>query len=291
MTSKTGNGNQELALLIKSHQETLTAQLSDDWAASWQAPDQQMTELAGATLTQLVDALDSGEPETLVGPFAQWAREQASLGMQVGTMLQLCHTLEHSLWDVVHNAGGAAAWQRQLADLVQMAQAAAVDALATAREDQQRQLMFQKHAQLVQQIRELSTPVVKVWEEILVLPLVGTINAERATRVMENLLEGIVSHQAEIVIIDVTGVPIIDTNVVTHLMQAIKAASLLGTQSVLVGISAEVALAMVHLGVDLTRIETRRDLQAGIEFALQKLDLQVVPQDSTNDVEYEVEEK
>jgi rsbT co-antagonist protein RsbR len=289
MTSKTKNGNQKLALLLKSHQETLTAQLSKDWAASWQAPDQQMTELADATLTQLINALESGEPEPLIGSLAQWAREQAPLGMPVGTMLQLCHTLEHSLWGVVRTARRKAAWQRQLTDLLHTVQVAAVDALAMAREDQQRQLMFQKHAQLVQQIRELSTPVVKVWEEILVLPLVGTINAERATRVMENLLEGIVSHQAEIVIIDVTGVPIIDTNVVTHLMQAIKAASLLGTQSVLVGISAEVALAMVHLGMDLTRIETRRDLQAGIEFALQKLDLQVVPQDSTSDVEYEVE--
>ncbi|MEE8308345.1 MAG: STAS domain-containing protein [Gammaproteobacteria bacterium] len=288
MTPKTENGNQELALLLKSHQEALTAQLSDDWAASLHTSAQHTTALVSATLAQLIQALDSGESEALMHPFAQWAREQAPLGMQVGTLLQICHALEHSLWDVVQNAGGAAAWQRKLADLVTMAQMAAVDALVTAREAQQRQTMFQKHAQLVQQIRELSTPVVKVWEEILVLPLVGTINSERATRVMESLLEGIVSQQAEIVIIDVTGVPIVDTNVVTHLMQAIKAASLLGTQSVLVGISAEVALAIVHLGVDLTRIETRRDLQAGIEFALQKLNLQVVPQDSTN-VEYEVE--
>ncbi len=287
MTPKNKSDNQELALLLKSQQETLTTQLSDDWAASLHTSAQQTTALVNATLAQLIDALDSGESEPLVNPFAQWAREQAPLGLQVGTLLQLCHVLEHSLWDVVQNTGGAAAWQRKLADLVTMAQMAAVEALGAAHEAQQRQTMFQKHAQLVQQIRELSTPVVKVWEEILVLPLVGTITSERATRVMESLLEGIVSQQAEIVIIDVTGVPIIDTNVVTHLMQAIKAASLLGTQSVLVGISAEVALAMVHLGVDLTRIETRRDLQAGIEFALQRLNLQVVPQDSAS-VEDEV---
>ena len=126
-------------------------------------------------------------------------------------------------------------------------------------------------------IDELTTPVIKVWDQVLVVPLVGAIDAGRADRVMEDLLQGIVAHQASIVIIDVTGVPVVDTNVVHHLMQAVKAAGLLGARSVLVGISAKVALTMVQLGVDLSGVETRSNLQAGIELAFDALDLKIVP--------------
>lgn len=126
-------------------------------------------------------------------------------------------------------------------------------------------------------LAELSTPVIKVYENVLVLPLVGAIDTERSHRIMEDLLVGITRHQAEMIIVDITGVPLVDTAVANHLMQTIKAARLLGTQSILVGIRSEVAQALVHLQVDLTEVVTRSNLQAGIEYALERMGLEIAP--------------
>jgi rsbT co-antagonist protein RsbR len=297
MISRTKPGTKELALLIESHREALTARLADDWAAHLHISVQEVTPLVSTTLAQLIDALDSGATDRLIDPFAKWAGEQAEQGIGVGVLLRLSHSLSKNLWAVIEEAGGTVVWLRGLVDLVALVQVAAVDALAVAHNVRQHQALSQEQARsaslaqaqarLAQQVRELSSPVIKVWEEVLVLPLVGIIDSVRAARLMEDLLQGIVHHQAEIVIIDMTGVPEVDTNVVNHLMQTIKAASLLGAQSVIVGIGAEMAQTMIQLGVDLKGIETRSNLQSGIEFALQSLHLQVVPQDQVN-AKYEV---
>ncbi len=120
-------------------------------------------------------------------------------------------------------------------------------------------------------IRELSTPIIPVADNIIVMPLVGTIDTARSQQIMESLLQGIKQYKARIVIIDITGVPMVDTGVADHLLQSAKAASLLGSQVVLAGISPEVAQTIVHLGVDLTDIATKSDLQSGIEYALGKM--------------------
>jgi len=119
--------------------------------------------------------------------------------------------------------------------------------------------------------------VIKVYENVLVLPLVGAIDTERSHRIMEDLLVGITQHQAEMVILDITGVPLVDTAVANHLLQTIKAARLLGTRSILVGIRGEVAQALVHLQVDLAGVVTRSNLQAGIEYALEQMGLEIAP--------------
>ncbi len=119
-----------------------------------------------------------------------------------------------------------------------------------------------------QALRELSTPIAPVLEGVLVLPLVGSIDSRRAQQVMEALLEAIGQHQAEAVIIDITGVPMVDTRVANHLLQVTRAARLLGAQCILVGISPEVAQTVVSLGVDLAGIITKADLRSGIEYAL-----------------------
>jgi rsbT co-antagonist protein RsbR len=135
----------------------------------------------------------------------------------------------------------------------------------------------ESEARLQRTISELSSPVIQVWEGVLVLPLVGAIDSERARRMTEDLLNGIVTHQAEQVIIDITGVPVVDTSVANHLLQTIKAARLLGARCLLVGISSEVAQAMVHLGIDLSGVATRANLQAGIEYVMAQMGLGVAP--------------
>jgi anti-anti-sigma regulatory factor/putative methionine-R-sulfoxide reductase with GAF domain len=139
------------------------------------------------------------------------------------------------------------------------------------------QAAFEAQERLAQTVHKLSTPVIQVWENVLVLPLVGGIDATRARRITEELLTGIVKYQAEMVIVDITGVPVVDTQVANYILQAIKAASLLGAHCVLVGIGAEVAQAMINLGVDLSAVVTLSNLQAGIQYVLARMGLGVVP--------------
>jgi rsbT co-antagonist protein RsbR len=126
-------------------------------------------------------------------------------------------------------------------------------------------------------LQELSTPIIPIHEGILVLPMVGSIDSRRAGQIMEGLLEGISAHTADVVILDITGVPVIDTGVANYLLQAARAARLLGSTVVLVGIGAEIAQTMVQLGIDLTGIVTRANLQTGIEYALALQGLAIKP--------------
>lgn len=121
---------------------------------------------------------------------------------------------------------------------------------------------------LLHMLRQLGTPVLPIYKGIVVLPLIGHIDTARAEHVMEAVLAAIVRYQAAVVIIDITGVSLVDTAVANSLLQTVRAAHLLGTLSILVGISAEVARSMVHLGVNLNQMVTQRDLQAGIGYAL-----------------------
>jgi rsbT co-antagonist protein RsbR len=131
--------------------------------------------------------------------------------------------------------------------------------------------MVTTQQRLLETIQEMSVPVVPVMEGIIVLPLVGTIDSKRAGRVVEALLAGIGAHRAQVALVDITGVPVVDTQVAQLLMEATTAARLLGTQVVLVGIRPEVAQTIVGLGIDLAEIVTRADLQGGVEYAQQTL--------------------
>lgn len=126
-------------------------------------------------------------------------------------------------------------------------------------------------------IHEISTPIIPLYHGILVLPLIGAIDSHRAGQVMERLLTGISEQQADVVIIDITGVPVVDTSVANYLLMATRAARLLGAKIILVGISAEVAQTIVRLGADLSGITTRANLQSGIELALAMQGLEIGP--------------
>jgi anti-anti-sigma factor len=125
-------------------------------------------------------------------------------------------------------------------------------------------------------IRELSTPIIQVWEGILTVPLVGAIDSQRATSILENLLAAIVHYQAESVILDITGVAMVDTTVASYLISTTQACRLLGCEAALVGISPTIAQTLVHLGLDMAEIETRANLRAGIAWAFARQGLAVV---------------
>lgn len=125
-------------------------------------------------------------------------------------------------------------------------------------------------------LQELSAPLIPVFENITVMPLVGTIDTERAKRIMENLLQGVVKHRAEVVLIDITGVPVVDTMVAHHIIQASEAVRLVGAKCLLVGIRPEIAQTIVNLGINLNKITTKNTLQKGIESALEMTNRKIV---------------
>jgi rsbT co-antagonist protein RsbR len=117
-------------------------------------------------------------------------------------------------------------------------------------------------------ILELSTPVLQVWDQVLAVPLIGTLDSARTQRVMESLLEAIAAREARYVILDVSGVPTVDTAVAQHLMKTIQAARLMGARTLLSGVRPETAQAMVHLGISLEGLVTRYSLRDALRVAL-----------------------
>jgi len=119
-----------------------------------------------------------------------------------------------------------------------------------------------------QALIELSTPVIQIWDEVLLLPLIGVIDSTRAQQVIENLLDAIVRYEASVAIMDVTGVPDIDTVIAQHLLKTVSAASMLGAKVIITGVSPEISQTLVKLQVDFAHIRTRGTLRAGMEEAL-----------------------
>ena len=130
-------------------------------------------------------------------------------------------------------------------------------------------------------ISELQTPVIQVWEGILALPIVGTVDTARAQDMTEALLERIVATGSEIVLLDITGVPVVDTAVARHLLETVAAARLLGADVLIVGLSSRTAMTLVQLGIDLSHVTTRATLAKGLEFAFRRLGLAVVSQNGS----------
>ena len=117
---------------------------------------------------------------------------------------------------------------------------------------------------------ELSTPVVKLWDGVLALPLIGTLDSARTQVVMESLLQQIVDQKASIAIIDITGVPTVDTLVAQHLMKTVAAARLMGADCIISGIRPQIAQTIVHLGIDLQGISTKATLADALTLALKR---------------------
>jgi rsbT co-antagonist protein RsbR len=131
-----------------------------------------------------------------------------------------------------------------------------------------------------QAIRELSTPVLQLRDGLLILPIIGVLDSQRAKQLTDSLLHSIRSNRAKVVVMDITGVVAVDSKVANHLIQTVAAARLMGATVIVTGLSAEVAQALVALGVDLSKVNTMGDLQGGLEEAEQILGYQIAAIDS-----------
>jgi rsbT co-antagonist protein RsbR len=139
------------------------------------------------------------------------------------------------------------------------------------------QVIRSQHTELL----ELSTPVVKLWDGVLALPLVGTLDSQRTQMVMENLLASIVEHEASIAILDITGVPTVDTLVAQHLLKTVAATRLMGADCIISGIRPQIAQTIVSLGVELGEVTTKPSMAAALQVALQRLGHTVQRADSS----------
>jgi rsbT co-antagonist protein RsbR len=131
-----------------------------------------------------------------------------------------------------------------------------------------------------QELLELSTPVVRLWDNILALPLIGTLDSARTQVVMQNLLEAIVQTRSDVAIIDITGVPMVDTLVAQHLLKTVAAARLMGADCLISGIRPQIAQTIIHLGVDLTAVTTKATLADAFSVALRRTGHAVVKEDA-----------
>jgi len=132
-------------------------------------------------------------------------------------------------------------------------------------------------------IRELSTPVLQVRERLLILPIIGVIDPQRARQLTEQLLRGIRANRARVVVIDITGVPSVDSTVANHLVQTVDASRLMGATVIVTGLSSEIAQTLVTIGVDLSKMKTVGDLQGGIEEAERLLGYKVMMEESPSE--------
>ncbi|HEX3401546.1 MAG TPA: STAS domain-containing protein [Acetobacteraceae bacterium] len=247
------------ALIEKHQQSLLTAWLAAqkrDGRSRDTGSDAATTDLARQFLQQLHKGGSGGRLDDISGP--DWApmrellddfsRARATQGFSPSETAAFVFSLKEPLFDMLRGETGTNAEQlaRQIWIVTYL-----LDALGLYTIESYSRIREEVIGRQQQELLELSTPVVELWDGILALPLIGTLDSARTQIVMENLLERIVASGAEIAIIDITGVPTVDTLVAQHLIKTISAARLMGADCILSGIRPQIAQTIVHLGLEL----------------------------------------
>jgi PAS domain S-box-containing protein len=155
-----------------------------------------------------------------------------------------------------------------------------IGASTTARDITEQKRMREALAERAKEILDVSTPVLQVWEGVVVAPFIGTLDTQRAQQFMERLLDKIVQTNSAVALLDVTGVPAIDTRTAQHLIETITSVRLLGAQAILTGVRPAIAQTLAHLGINLADVVTRSSLAAGLRVALDILNLKITTQEN-----------
>jgi len=231
-----------------------------------------------AALTQTVQAwyssLDANDPAPLVDYIHKLSLQRVAAGIDINEVMGVIDILRAHIWRMMAELYASGDWDLDVVEHVEgwlhEERKAIMHSYSKHFEDASDRLAEREGAIEAQSrlIQELSAPIVPIHKGVLVLPLVGTIDSRRASQIMEAALEKIVAYQADVLILDITGVPLVDTGVANYILQMARAVTLLGSKVVLVGIGAEIAQTIVQLGVELHDMTTLANLQAGIAFAL-----------------------
>ncbi len=228
-------------------------------------------------LNLLCDAVRSGnvsdifspEYKPLLGMLETFSRSRGLQGFTPSETATFVFSFKHPLFAALRNSG-----ETQPDTLVENLLAAdlLLDSLGlhTTEVYQRSREEVIRHQQ--EEMLELSTPVVQLWEGILALPLIGTLDSARTSVVMEGLLQAIVDTRSELAIIDITGVVTVDTLVAQHLLKTVAAARLMGADCIISGIRPQIAQTMVHLQIDLSAVTTKATMAEALRFALKRTD-------------------
>ena len=280
------DGTGGLAKLLDRHEKDLLAAWIDSQLRSVTGrrdliSEAELREQSRQLLRLVRDAAVLGGTEDIQG--AQWAPVREMLGAVSASRARLGFTpsetaafvfsLKEPLFALLRQQLGTDApaigdetWKATV--LVDRLGLYTTEVYQTSRED----VIARQHEEML----ELSTPVVQLWDSILGLPLIGTLDSARTQVVMESLLQHIVDTGARIAIIDITGVPTVDTLVAQHLLKTVAAARLMGADCIISGIRPQIAQTVVHLGLDLSTVVTKATLADAFAVALQRVGLSVV---------------
>jgi rsbT co-antagonist protein RsbR len=219
-----------------------------------------------------VEVLETGSVEALEGYARNLSERIIPRGVEtnevVGIVLLLRDVLARSLFEKYQADFGLL---NQVLDAYEPAANRIANTVAVSFVQERERIIRQQQ----EAIRELSTPVLQVRERLLILPIIGVIDSQRARQVTEQLLRGIRANRAKVVVIDITGVPTIDSTVANHLVQTVEASRLMGASVIITGLSSEIAQTLVTIGVDLSKMNAVGDLQGGIEEAERLLGFEV----------------
>ena len=226
--------------------------------------DEEIFSEATEVYDNYVDALETGSIENLQTYARELSERIIPRGVEthevLGIVLLLRDTLARSLF--AKYQGDLGLLNRILDAYEPAANRIAVTVGVSFVEERERVIREQQEA-----IRELSTPVLRVRDRLLILPIIGVLDTQRARQLMEQLLGAIQANRARVVVIDITGVATIDLSVANHLVQTVEAARLMGASTILTGLSSKIAQTLVDLGVDLSMMKTVGGLQGGLEEA------------------------
>ncbi len=266
--------------LIREHQSTLIAQWRDNLNAAGQNDDSRigardLDNQVNEFWQLLLPALSAADAANLHG--GEWqgirhfledlSRDRAIKGFSSPETATFIFSLKRPLFQLLqqHHSGDPQSLGEQLwsiSELLDVLGLHTVKAFQRTRED-----VIQRQQE---EMLELSTPVVKLWDGVLALPMIGTLDSQRTQVVMESLLQRIVDTGSEIAIIDITGVPTVDTLVAQHLLKTVTAIRLMGADAIISGVRPQIAQTIVHLGLDLQGIVTKANLADALALALKR---------------------
>lgn len=271
------------AILEKNESSILTAWVNEQLAGSSRQgviSDGELKETSRVFLSIFAKAVKSDYDEELTSDAWQplrahlvaLSRERVVQGFSPAETATFIFSLKKPLFDVLRKEFSKDS-ARLVDELWKLTQTLDKLGLLTVEAYQEtRQEIIERQQQ---ELLDLTTPVVRLWDSIVALPLIGTLDSERTQVVMESLLDSIVENEAAIAIIDITGVPTVDTLVAQHLLKTVAAARLMGAECIISGIRPQIAQTIVHLGVDLGDVVTKATLAEALKVALRRVGLGV----------------